>query len=227
MLVFALSSQEEGKQKYFMHQSGLSKKLTEITLRKGHNSHLDCILFSEQKQQGNTFFQRFTNAIKTVFSAGYENIIVVGNDTPQLSTQHILKANHLLEKGQPSIGPSLDGGFYLLALSQKMFDVEKFRGFAWQTPKVFQEVYQYITQELNKTKPEASVYCLPAFNDIDKESQLKILVSQLGRQFRTLLKYLQKALRLDNTISKNIEYYNLSTFNSSLFNKGSPSQVLV
>ncbi|CAN0575163.1 unnamed protein product, partial [Ectocarpus sp. 12 AP-2014] len=60
--------------------------LTKETLRKVKRTKQPYFHISEKEQTGNSFGERFTNAIQTVFDKGYEHIITVGNDTPQLKT---------------------------------------------------------------------------------------------------------------------------------------------
>ena len=89
-------------------------------------SGLRCIHVDEASQKGAGFGERFTNAIKDIFNQGYEYVITVGNDSPGLKTSHILKALRFLQHNKVVLGPSLDGGFYLLGLHKDQFSENEF-----------------------------------------------------------------------------------------------------
>ena len=65
------------------------KDLNRHTIRQIEHSGLDYFHFTEKEQEGGDFGERFIHAIQSVFNKGYEYIITLGNDTPQLRTKHI------------------------------------------------------------------------------------------------------------------------------------------
>lgn len=78
------------------------------------------------KQQGCHFADRLRGAINAL-QADLDGspLLIVGTDTPDLSAHHLLSALALLEESPSDvvIGPSCDGGFYLLA-SRMVLDAE-------------------------------------------------------------------------------------------------------
>ena len=65
------------------------------------------------------------NAFKNGFDAGYKNIIIIGSDLYDLTTEMIDDAFHQLSSNDVVIGPAEDGGYYLLGmkkLHQKIFE---------------------------------------------------------------------------------------------------------
>ena len=72
-------------------------------------------------QKGIDLGERMKNAFKKGFEHGYERIILIGSDLPDITTDHINKGLKLLEKNQTVFGPAEDGGYYLIGLS-KMHD---------------------------------------------------------------------------------------------------------
>ncbi len=85
-------------------------------------------------QVGADFTERYRGAFEAEFAAGKQQVVVIGSDTPELSEDDLCGAFASLERSsnrsdaQPSavIGPSLDGGYYLLGLSR--FSVAPFVG---------------------------------------------------------------------------------------------------
>ncbi|WP_299317248.1 DUF2064 domain-containing protein [uncultured Maribacter sp.] len=206
-----------------MNSGELSEKLTANSIRKAEAANLDCILYTEKQQKGNTFGQRFSNAMSSVFALGYDNVIVIGNDTPQLQSKHIKEAHQRLQQNQPTIGPSLDGGFYLLAISKDQFKAKTFQTFDWQTNKIFSQVHQYITIELNADQIQNTIHCISTFYDLDNITRVKKVLAQLGASFKLISACLQKLIEASILIVRNSQNLNATYFLACFYNKGSPS----
>ncbi len=76
-------------------------------------------------QRGESFGDRLVNALEDALRhhRGSE-IVVVGGDTPDLGPGHLRRAIELTRRDPDCVvlGPSLDGGFYLLAAAQPVED---------------------------------------------------------------------------------------------------------
>ena len=94
-------------------------------------------------QKGNNLGERLSNAVGSTFRKGSKKVVVIGSDSPTIDKKIILKAFKELENKDCVIGPSLDGGYYLLGLSS--FNREIFKDISWSTNKVFK-------QTINKLK---------------------------------------------------------------------------
>jgi glycosyltransferase A (GT-A) superfamily protein (DUF2064 family) len=60
-------------------------------------------------------------AVEDVFSMGYERVVVIGNDAPDISRSYLLEAFRQLEDGggrAAVLGPARDGGYALIGLSR-------------------------------------------------------------------------------------------------------------
>ena len=77
-------------------------------------------------QEGPTFGDRLRSAVRTAFErAPSQPLVVVGSDSPGLQATQLIEAARALE-GDPDrvvLGPSRDGGFYLLAAARPLDDV--------------------------------------------------------------------------------------------------------
>ena len=71
------------------------------------------------------------------FARGYGKICLIGTDCPGISSSDILRTFELLGKSELVLGPSRDGGYYLIGLS--VFRPELFGGIAWGTDGVLSE----------------------------------------------------------------------------------------
>ncbi len=94
-------------------------------------------------------------------------ICLVGTDTPALGVTRIEEAFHRLEEGvEVVLGPSLDGGYYLVGLREPR--PELFAEMRWSTPTVLDET-------LARARRLGIVpHLLPPLNDIDRVEDLPV-----------------------------------------------------
>lgn len=95
---------------------------------------------NESNQTGTYFGERITGAIAEVFEKGYDSVLVVGNDSPDLNRDDLEKAIARLEAGQNVLGPSTDGGAYLIGLQKKFFCADVWEELPWCTPQLFESL---------------------------------------------------------------------------------------
>ncbi|WP_452221788.1 TIGR04282 family arsenosugar biosynthesis glycosyltransferase [Lacinutrix salivirga] len=216
ILIFAHSAEFEATQKPFQSSQMLFNALNAQTLKVVEKTGLPYFLSSEKNQTGSTFGERFTNAIQSVYNKGFDNVISIGNDTPHLQTNHILKALHQLAQNDIVLGPSKDGGFYLMGLKKSYFNVETFLKLPWQTTALRQRISKIVTSQ------NINVLYLEMLSDIDTLSDVKTIIDS----FRLISKNIAKLLQLCLCLKKKIiKYFNISIKISPqtlLFNKGSP-----
>lgn len=112
-------------------------------------------------QSGNDLGERMANAFKEGFHS-HSPIIVIGTDLWTLDVFDFYKAFKALETHSAVIGPSSDGGYYLLGL--KSFNPDLFKQKKWGTSTV-------LSNTMNDLKEE-DVYLLGEKNDIDTYSDL-------------------------------------------------------
>lgn len=116
-------------------------------------------------QQGNDLGERMKNAFKDGFEKGYQNIVLIGSDLPDISEELINKSFEVLKTSDTIFGPAEDGGYYLVGMKQLHNDL--FDNITWSTSKVFEE-----TMDVLKSQ-SISVGLLETLNDIDTFEDLK------------------------------------------------------
>lgn len=121
--------------------------------------------YSKFTQSGNDLGERMQLSFQQAFEKGYENVIIIGSDCPDLTPELINRAFEALENHQAVIGPSEDGGYYLIGMSR--YYPFLFENKNWSHPSVFQDTLKQI--EANSI----SHHLLPVLNDIDSEADLK------------------------------------------------------
>lgn len=87
------------------------------------------------KQSGNDFGQKLSWAAGyTMEQLGHDKIVIIGTDCPDLNAGILESAFETLDEWDLVIGKALDGGYYLIGLSD--FHPELFQNVAWSTEKV-------------------------------------------------------------------------------------------
>ena len=99
----------------------------------------------------------------------YESVILIGIDIPQLSKKFINNAFKYLEKNNQIIGPSTDGGFYLIG-SKSNIKKEVWENTEWSCAKTLQTFVCSL-----KPKP----YKLKIFTDVDEFQDLSEMIKEM------------------------------------------------
>lgn len=187
ILLFNRSAYEEAEAKEYFSQVKkrkaiqLCQELRKNSLKICKQGGLPIINFNSKLQKGTNFGEKITHAIQATFQEGYENLIVIGIDSPGLNYRHIKRARQILEETQSTIlGPSFDGGVYLIGINAANFNPQQFIELAWQSDKL-QESWAKIQTE---------IVWLNTLSDIDLASDLweftKTIFKTL-RQFHLLI----------------------------------------
>ncbi len=119
--------------------------------------------FNKKLQKGDNLGSRMQNAFQEVFDAGYKNLICIGSDLYDLSTEDLKEAFNKLEQNEAILGPALDGGYYLLGLSSMI--PQLFKNKQWGSDSVGKDTLN----DLTSYKYEL----LAAKNDIDYYEDIK------------------------------------------------------
>lgn len=133
---------------------------TQKTIRK---SHLPFYIFDSNQQLGNTFGEKLGNAIDAIFNLGFEHIITVGNDCPNLSVNHLLSAKKHLENGLNILGQDSHGGAYLIGLNKSSFYKNDFVQLPWETNTLFSALSNLLT----------NIYLLKNEHDVNYVGDIK------------------------------------------------------
>ncbi len=122
-------------------------------------------------QKGKNLGERMKNAFNQSFTEGAKGVVIIGTDSPTLPMSYIQKAFDVLKKIPIVIGPTFDGGYYILGLSKQNDDI--FDDVEWSTSRVF-------GQTLTRIKSmNMQVYVLPPWYDVDTSEDLEFLKSHL------------------------------------------------
>jgi len=123
-------------------------------------------------QEGDGLGPRMRNAFQNAFNEGYSRAVVIGTDHPTLPTPYIEEAYVALRDGSSvCIGPSTDGGYYLLGMSRYVPAV--FEDMTYSHSHVFKNTLR------RAARTDADVVVLPEFYDVDTPDTLRRMLMDL------------------------------------------------
>lgn len=125
-----------------------------------------------KSQRGSDLGARMCNAFAECFAEGLPLVVIVGSDIPDLPKEFIREAFEALEGHDAVIGPSRDGGYYLIGFSKDSLCRSVFENMAWSTENVFKETLWRLRQD------GASVHVLPVWRDVDACEDLEALMRE-------------------------------------------------
>lgn len=128
--------------------------------------------FYFNKQNGIDLGERMKNAFEALFKKNYRQVVIIGTDSPTISPDMILTAFQKLESNDIVLGPTFDGGYYLLGM--KKFFPPVFENINWSSVEVFSQTLQR-TQSL-----KLSTHILEKIIDVDTVSDLRIYIESLS-----------------------------------------------
>lgn len=107
---------------------------------------------------------RMKSAFQDVLDSGIELACLIGSDCPSLTQSHIESALTKLEIADVVLGPSMDGGYYLIGI--KSVYNELFENIEWSTHEV-------LSATVARCKALGlTVQLLPQLGDVDVEDDL-------------------------------------------------------
>lgn len=216
IVVFARGARGEGRCKWIgldpAARADAATSLLERTLEVARGSGADLLLAGDAdlerapaprirflRQRGRGFGQRLRHAVEDAFGLGYRRVVVIGTDTPALTSALCRQALDVLGSGRPTdvvIGPSRDGGYYLIGFNR--FDERAFRGIAWNTRRVLAQTARALAG--------CRLVRLPVLTDADDAGSLRGAVAEAlrcgtGGTLARLIERLALRVRENRTIS--------------------------
>ncbi len=129
-----------------------------------HNDQWDKSHYQKVRQHAGDLGERMRKAFENGFEQGYQQICIIGSDCYELTTDIIHQAFAALATHDMTIGPSTDGGYYLLGMNRLYSDL--FENKPWSTSSVYTDTIRDARQH------QRSWQALPKLTDIDREADL-------------------------------------------------------
>jgi hypothetical protein len=129
----------------------------------------DNFLFYEQK--GKDLGEKMSNAFGYAHENGADHIVIIGSDSPTLPASCLDEAFQLLEEYDVVIGPSQDGGFYLVG--SKVPARGMFNDVKWGSDKALEQTLE------NIISLQKRFVLMDPWYDVDTQDDLKSLKDKL------------------------------------------------
>ena len=120
-------------------------------------------VFIKLVQNGNSLGERMDAAFEEIFEKNYASVCIIGSDCIELDSNTIENAFRLLQINDCVIGPTFDGGYYLLGmnnLNMELFQIE------FSTETVFDETLK-VCNSLN-----LSTAFTKKLHDVDTQNEV-------------------------------------------------------
>ena len=132
---------------------------SEPQIRRWLGPNITCV-----RQHSGDLGQRMRIALEKAFQQGARRAVMVGTDIPDLKPEHFKQAFEVLEDQDLVLGPSTDGGYWLIGSSRP---VDIFKNINWGTETVIEETIATADQQRLEFK------LLEPLTDIDAPEDLK------------------------------------------------------
>lgn len=215
ILIFARSAQADAYAKGMQKQSKLFHCLNKRTEQLVKKTGLDYFVFSEKQQYGENFGERYCNAVEEVLALGYHSVITIGNDSPGLSFKLLQKAIENIKGNKISLGPSKDGGFYLLSINQSAYNREVFLSLPWKKASLCSALIKTLGQF-------SDITFLSVLQDLDQKADIPKLLSEIKKKLAELHRFLVNALSSTVPVYSRPKQYYFLPLSHDFYNKGSP-----
>ena len=129
--------------------------------------------FALVPQRGDGFGERLLFAAQDILALGYGSVCLIDSDSPTVPAAAYAQAVQALAApgDRVVLGPSHDGGYYLIGLKQP--HPEPFERISWSTPTVLAETRQRCTEAA------LELVELPLWYDVDDSPTLALLEAEL------------------------------------------------
>lgn len=124
--------------------------------------------FEVHVQRGVDLGERMQHAFHEAFGNGFDKVVIIGTDLPDMSTTLLADAFDRLGTHDAVLGPARDGGYYLLGL--RSMEASLFRNKTWSGPSVAADTIA----DLQRAGKRLAL--LPVLIDVDTEADLKDVI---------------------------------------------------
>lgn len=139
--------------------------------------------FILRQQEGKNLGEKMNNAMREIFYTGYNRVVLIGSDIPSVRAINIKRAFDSLNHSDVVIGPSEDGGYWLIGMKKFISEVFNIPESKWGDSSV-------LDSTVKKLKDSGIIYNLAdTLQDLDTPDDIKIFMSQANNQDRRTYKF--------------------------------------
>lgn len=128
-------------------------------------------------QEGKNLGEKMNHALNLALDLGYEACILTGSDLPLMTRDHLMSGFEALEKADVTLGPTSDGGYYLVGV--KGISPFLFQNQRYGTGSVYENA-------LSAIRAAGKAFCPTlACDDVDTPEDLRCLLKTLDPESHT------------------------------------------
>ena len=154
------------------------------------------------EQIGDNLGERMSDAIARTLQKGYEKVVLIGTDIPEIEAKTVNYAFDMLEASDVVIGPTEDGGYYLIGM-------KKLESSAFNVKKYGSKTVMEDTR-MGMLNAGLSVLTIDTYNDIDTAEDVQGYRERMREDAFLRKSATGKFLESSATISVIIPIYNES-----------------
>jgi len=136
-----------------------------------NNDLWDNMIYDKHLQQGEDAGERMTDAFTRAFSYGKERVLIITTDCIELETYMIKEAFAVLENNDVVLGPSSDGGYYLIGM--RKFLPTLFEGKNWNSQDLLMDTILDLKKMSTKYYLLRTLHTVSSAADIDRLSNFQ------------------------------------------------------
>lgn len=166
------------------------------------------------EQTGDNLGDRMKNAIAWALDYGYDKVVLFGTDVPELRAESIDAAFSLLDSSDVVLGPTEDGGYYLIGmkeLCEEAFDIKKYG-----TDSVLSETMKPITESGKQ------VHLIDSYYDLDEPLDIQGYRERMREDKKLQVSNTGKFISENSKVSIIVPIYNESKTIESMMSQLSP-----
>ncbi len=186
ILFFSRTAQDEANAKVLVKKTDKNKRVAEHLINHSlfiaKQTGIPVYTSKSNEQIGKSFKEKLANALELVYKKGVKQVIIIGNDCPSLTTKDLLKTKTQLEKNELVLGPSKDGGVYLIGINQSAYKRKDFLKLNWLQSSLQNSWREYALRH------NQIVLWLKALSDIDSIIDFELFVKSSYSKLAILLK---------------------------------------
>jgi rSAM/selenodomain-associated transferase 1 len=127
--------------------------------------------FGMALQSGLDLGERMGRALERALASGAQRVLLIGSDSPALPPEFLRQASDALKTADLVLGPSEDGGFYLIGA--RSFDRAIFEQVEWGGAEVFART------EANIRRCGLTLHTLPRWYDLDEWRDVERMINAM------------------------------------------------
>lgn len=127
-------------------------------------------------QKGKDMGTRMSNAFEKAFELGYEKVVLIGGDIPEMSGEVIGKACCYLEIANVVLGPAEDGGYYLVGQNKNLPSL--FQDIPWGTDRVYSTTIKKLQDKFIDYQSTNLLTDIDTVDELERFPEIKALIER-------------------------------------------------